>query len=340
MKNFKITHCGKDYFVKAKDSNEAVNKVKTHKIADKAINRKDLKPGMHIIWRDYMGSHEGIIKDINQAGSYTAVNATVKDSTTIRDAKCMTSSEHILWRQAEFDDFCNKFGYRYDAMQRYGPFYGYISIEHPTLGNFRVSGHKGDVRTDGKPWKSIKPLNSQQTKWVNEHMKELAQLFKRCGSMDIADSSINDADEYIIFTENGVIKGTLASNYNSRIRNANQVTNFSKQGFKSTQQAKEYMEKYGNGAKVIIKDNTPDRDKVEIKDSPIKDANGIKILGTRNYNGNWIKVVYPNSDDIGVVIDLQNKLKRKVEHSGLTDILLIEGTSSDIPKIKSALGIK
>ena len=87
--------------------------------------------------------------------------------------------------------------------------------------------------------------------WISA--KEIKRAVES-GEAKISDSAIKDAGEYIIYKENGDIKGTDAENYNARIRIANKIQNFTKQGFKSAEQAKAYMEKYGGGAKVVIKD--------------------------------------------------------------------------------------
>ena len=165
MKNFKITHCGKDYFVKANDSAAAVEKVKIAK-------SKDAKTVHQISW---------------------------------------------------------------DEKAIYGTVYGDIDMAAQHNEKLYIENLQG------------------RGSWVS------ASAIKKAiasGKAKINDSVITDAEDYVIFKENGDIKGTLLSNYNARIRNANQVTNFSKQGFKSTKEAKEYMEKYGKGAKIVVKDDS------------------------------------------------------------------------------------
>lgn len=66
------------------------------------------------------------------------------------------------------------------------PFYGYLMIEHPVLGDFTVSaGIRGDIRLDGSPWKFLKKskerLTDDQIKWVQDHKDDLAR-FARTGS--------------------------------------------------------------------------------------------------------------------------------------------------------------
>ena len=60
-------------------------------------------------------------------------------------------------------------------------YYGYITIEHPELGEFTISaGIDGDIRIDGKPWEFLQSkeekLNQEQIDFVKKHKSELADM--------------------------------------------------------------------------------------------------------------------------------------------------------------------
>jgi DNA-directed RNA polymerase subunit RPC12/RpoP len=57
-------------------------------------------------------------------------------------------------------------------------------------------------------------------------------------------TEVKDEERYVLYTENGHIKGTPSSNRNAPIQNAFGIIDFTDSGFKSMDQAKVYCEKY------------------------------------------------------------------------------------------------
>lgn len=60
-------------------------------------------------------------------------------------------------------------------------YYGYLTIKHPSLGTFYVSaGIRGDIRTDGKPWKFLQEdkykLTNEQINWVYKNENTLSRF--------------------------------------------------------------------------------------------------------------------------------------------------------------------
>lgn len=71
---------------------------------------------------------------------------------------------------------------------------------------------------------------------------------------EITEDSCKDSDNYIIYKEGSQILGTNEDNYNRRIQNEREIQNFTKSGFNTVEEVKEYMKKYGHvPGQIIIK---------------------------------------------------------------------------------------
>lgn len=79
--------------------------------------------------------------------------------------------------------------------------------------------------------------NKNVTKEVNSYITDkLPRKIKK----------VKDASKYIIYKEGNNLMGTDLNNYNSSIKNARTIRNWTKSGFKSIEQIIEYLIEYGN----------------------------------------------------------------------------------------------
>jgi len=79
-------------------------------------------------------------------------------------------------------------------------YYGYIGIDHPTLGEFTISvGIDGDVRTDGRPWEFLQKdeyrLTPEQAEFVMKHKNKFAEMVKNDIPNKTFREDINEFDE-------------------------------------------------------------------------------------------------------------------------------------------------
>ena len=102
--------------------------------------------------------------------------------------------------------------------------------------------------------------------------KKIEELLDEYRKRYYDSASVKDKDYIVVYKENGTWKATPEENYNSRIKNANQVTDLSK--FEDPREAVEYLKKYGGAGKEY---------KI-LEGSSVKDARQI------NYDDDIIKV--------------------------------------------------
>ena len=91
----------------------------------------------------------------------------VKESIGRESVKVWSSSEHTQGNEYATDNF-----------------YGYLTIEHPRLGEFMISASiEGDIRTDGQPWRFLQDenLTSEQIHFIRKYKTQLAD-FARTGN--------------------------------------------------------------------------------------------------------------------------------------------------------------
>lgn len=84
--------------------------------------------------------------------------------------------------------------------ERDNRYYSYVSVTHPSLGSFYVSGSIDgrEVRTDGKPWDFIKKTvyTTEQIAWIEKNRKQISLAIKKESVINVADS-INDSKFYV-----------------------------------------------------------------------------------------------------------------------------------------------
>ena len=146
---------------------------------------------------------ESIKKSIDQDESVDKPDQVVKESVEV-----YSSSEHnpgfydqpfLGWRREDPSGHSREY---YDRNKFADKYYGYLTVRHPTLGDFYVSaGVDGDIRLDGKPWNFLsKPkyrLTQDQKDWINAHRDELSQ-FAKTGNVSIEiDESVDKLDKVV-----------------------------------------------------------------------------------------------------------------------------------------------
>lgn len=89
--------------------------------------------------------------------------------------------------------------------------------------------------------------------WVAYDFRDLILNVNPDGSD--RDCAVRDSNNYIIYKSGSDILGTNENNYNTRIQNAREIQNFSRQGFKNVEEVVEYVKKYFKvPGQIIVKD--------------------------------------------------------------------------------------
>lgn len=91
--------------------------------------------------------------------------------------------------------------------------------------------------------------------YYNENEWNKFDAWFRNGMKDCESTAVVDSSNYVIYKSGSDIMGTNEDNYNTRIQNAREIQNFTRQGFSNVQEVVEYVKKYFKvPGKIIVKD--------------------------------------------------------------------------------------